>query len=59
MSESESMKLSAFILVIAGTIGLLLNEFITDLGRSVTITFAGLNILGLVVLAFTTRTVRK
>ena len=50
----EVARLTAFILLIIGTIGLLLNEFVTDWGRGVTITFACLNVFGLVVLAFTT-----
>ena len=49
----EVAKLIAFILLIIGTIGLLVNEFVTDWGRGVTITFACLNVLGLVLLAFT------
>lgn len=49
----EAAKLIAFILLIIGTIGLLVNEFVTDWGRGVTITFACLNVLGLVLLAFT------
>ncbi|MFC1913573.1 hypothetical protein ACFLX7_05235 [Chloroflexota bacterium] len=46
------MKLTAFILVISGTVGLLLNEFAFDWGRTVTITFAVVNLIGLVTLAF-------
>ena len=53
---SEVAKLTAFILLIVGTIGLLVNEFATDWGRGVTITFACLNVLGLIVLAFATWT---
>jgi len=49
----EAAKLIAFILLIIGTIGLLVNEFVTDWGGGVTITFACLNVLGLVLLAFT------
>jgi len=49
----EVAKLIAFILLIIGTIGLLVNEFVTDWGRGITITFACLNVLGLVLLAFT------
>ena len=48
----EIAKLIAFILLIIGTTGLLVNEFVTDWGRGVTITFACLNVLGLVLLAF-------
>ena len=49
----EAAKLIAFFLLGIGTIGLLVNEFVTDWGRGVTITFACLNVLGLVLLAFT------
>jgi hypothetical protein len=52
-------RLIAFILLIIGTIGLLVNEFVTDWGSSVTITFACLNILGLVLLAFTAWSIGK
>jgi len=46
------MKLTAFILLIIGTVGLLLNEFIFDWGRTVTLIFAILNFIGLATLAF-------
>ncbi len=42
----------AFILLIIGTIGLLINEFIFDWGRSATITFAVINVIGLSFFAF-------
>jgi len=48
----EVAKLIAFILLIIGTIGLLVNEFVADWGRGVTITLACFNVLGLVLLAF-------
>ena len=48
----EVAKLTAFILLIIGTVGLLVNEFLTDWGRGITITLACLNVLGLVLLAF-------
>ena len=48
----EIAKLTAFILLIIGTTGLLVNEFVTDWGRGITITFACLNVLGLVLLIF-------
>ena len=47
------MKPTAFILLIIGTVGLLLNEFAFDWGRTVTIAFAVVNAVGLVILAFT------
>ncbi len=39
-----------FILLSVGTIGLLLNEMVVDLGRGGTLTFAALNVLGLIAL---------
>ena len=48
----EVAKLTAFILLIIGTVGLLVNEFVADWGRGVTITLACLNVLGLVLLVF-------
>jgi len=49
----EVAKLSAFILLIIGTLGLLINEFIFDWGRTTTLTFAALNVVGLAILAYT------
>ena len=49
----EVAKLSAFILLIIGTLGLLINECIFDWGRTATLTFAALNVVGLVILAYT------
>ena len=46
----EAIKLTAFILLIIGTIGLLINEFAADWGRGATITFASLNVIELVAL---------
>ena len=46
-------KLSAFILLIIGTLGLLINELIFDWGRTATLTFAALNVVGLAILAYT------
>ena len=45
------MKLLAFILLIIGTIGLLLNEFLFDWGTVATIIFAACNLIGLITLA--------
>jgi len=50
----EAVKLIAFILLIIGTIGLLINEFIAEWGRCATITFTCFNIVGLLALIFTT-----
>ena len=53
MSVKEVAKLSGFILIIIGTLGLLINEFIFDWGSTATITFAAVNVVGLAILAFT------
>ena len=45
------MKLIAFILLIIGTVGLLLNEFVFDWGRVATLLFAVSNLIGLATLA--------
>ena len=45
---------SVFVLLIIGTVGLLLSEFVFDWGRAPTIIFAICNIVGLATLAFTT-----
>jgi len=47
----EVIKLSAFILLIIGTLGLLINEFAFDWGRVATIVFAIVNLTGLAMLA--------
>ena len=49
----EVAKLIAFILLIVGTTGLLVNEFVTDWGRVITLIFAVFNCIGLVTLAVT------
>jgi len=46
-------KLIAFILLIIGTVGLLVNEFVFDWGRVATVIFAAVNVLGLIFLAYT------
>lgn len=43
----------AFIFLIVGTIGLLINEFAFNWGRCATLTFAAINIVGFATLAFT------
>jgi len=47
----EAVKLSAFILLSIGTLGLLINEFIFDWGSTATLTFASINVVGLATLA--------
>jgi hypothetical protein len=48
-------NLSAFILLIIGTAGLLVNEFFLDWGKAATLIFAVFNIVGLAVLALLNR----
>jgi len=48
----EFIKGSGFILISAGTLGLLLNEFVFNASSSRTIIFAVVNAVGLVNLAF-------
>ena len=48
----EATRLTAFILVGIGTLGLIINEFIFDWGSAATLTFAAINVVGLAVLAF-------
>ena len=55
----EYALLIAFVLLIVGTIGLLINEFILDWGRCATLTFAIINAIGLVSLAFAYWTKKK
>ena len=55
----EGCRLIAFVLLIIGTLGLLINEFIVDWGRAATLIFAVFNIVGLVILAFTIWGIKK
>jgi len=48
----EYTRLIAFVLLGVGTIGLLINELILDWGRCATLTFAIINVVGFVSLAF-------
>jgi len=59
MSMRRVAELSAFILLIVGTIGLLVNEFVFDWGRVATLSFAAINIVGLVILAYTNWGMKK
>ena len=49
----EIGKLSGFVLLIIGTLGLLANEFAFDWGRVSTMVFASMNLMGLAILAAT------
>ncbi len=51
MKKREIAKLIAFILLIIGTLGLLINEFISDWGSVATLTFACFNVIGFAILA--------
>jgi hypothetical protein len=55
----EATRLIAFILLIIGTLGLIVNEFIFDWGSTATLTFAAINVVGLVVLAFASWVARE
>ena len=46
------LRISSFILILAGTVGLLLNEFVWESSSTRTIIFAVVNFVGLVNLAF-------
>jgi len=52
MILKEFIRLSGFVLVAIGTIGLLLNEFVWEQSSGRTIIFAVVNFVGLVDLAF-------
>jgi hypothetical protein len=52
MSMGEVAKWSAFILLIIGTLGLLINDLILDWGTITTLTFAAVNVVGFVILAY-------
>ncbi len=52
MKLRNFIKVSGFILVITGTVGLLLNEFAWESGSTRTIIFAVVNFVGLTDLAF-------
>ena len=55
----EVVKVSGFILLIIGTLGLLISEFAFDWGRVATLTFAVFNGAGLALLGITQRGVKK
>jgi len=59
MNLRNFLKISAFILIIIGTLGLLLNEFVWEHSATRTIIFAVVNFVGLVNLSFAHFGVRK
>ena len=52
-------KPSGFVLLIIGTLGLIITEFILGVGRAATLTFAAFNVIGLATLAFTHWGIKK
>ena len=48
----KNIEWSAFVLLMIGTLGLLMNEFVFDWGRSGALIFAAANVVGLVALGF-------
>ncbi len=56
---AENTKRIAFVLLIIGTFGLIINEFLFDWGRSGTLFFATLNVFGIFslekIISFTAR----
>jgi len=52
MRKSTGLFVFAFILLIIGAIGHLINEFIFDWGRLATVRFTIFNVAGLAILAF-------
>ncbi len=50
---AELARLIAFLLLIVGTIGLLVNEFVFDWGRVATVVFGVSSVIGLIALAMT------
>jgi len=53
VSMREVLKLGSFILIFIGMLGLLLNELMFDWGRTATIIFAAINLVGLATLVST------
>ena len=47
------IELSPFALLIIGTLGLLVNEFVFDWGKTATLIFAAANVIGLLALGLT------
>jgi len=48
----KNIKLNAFILLIVGTLGLLMNEYIFHWGRFGTLLFAAFNMIAIALLCF-------
>jgi hypothetical protein len=60
MLVKKAIELGPFVLLVIGTLGLLVSEFIFDWGTVATLVFASANVMGLLALGFThwTRTKR-
>ena len=48
----KAIELSAFVFLLVGTLGLLMNEFMFDWGRPATLIVAAANVMGLLALGF-------
>ncbi len=48
----KNVEMVPFLLLLVGTLGLLLNEFLFAWGRATTLAFAIANLIGLVILGF-------
>jgi len=55
----EVFKFIGFILVTIGFLGLIINDFVSDSGRAVTITFAIIEAAGLITLAMAHRGMKR
>ena len=53
------MNIGAVVLLVIGTAGLLINEFVLDWGRVPTVTFAVVNVVGLTFMTYTYWRVRQ
>ena len=53
------LEIIPFVLIILGTLGLLLNEFVFDWGKAATLFFAAANLIGLLILAYLQWTRKK
>lgn len=53
------LKLIPFFLLIVGTFGLLMNEFVFNWGTIATLAFALSNVIGLIALVITSRITKK
>lgn len=49
---NKFLRISPFVLIGFGTLGLLLNEFLLDWGTLTVLIFAFLNLIGLIILGF-------